>query len=126
MVNIDTERIKRAVYIDLGKLAKVAGYNEPCSYYYDTQDNVLLKGDNSDNWNSTIRFVSIPDLLELIEWLSENKVYVYARHYVDENGNILFMSEVFGKYYTNTKNAFKTYLQALYYGVEKALKENFD
>lgn len=123
---IDVDRIKRVVYIELGELAKTAGYNDTCTYYYDTQEKQLLKSDNSEDWNSTPRYVSVPDLLDLVEWLSEKGIYVYARHYVDENdGNTYFMSEVFGKYYTNTRD-FGTYLQALYHGVEKALKENFD
>ena len=123
---IDVDRIKRVVYIELGELAKTAGYNDPCTYYYDTQEKQLLKSDNSEDWNSTHRYVSVPDLLDLVEWLSEHGIYVYARHYVDENdGNTYFMSEVFGKYYTNDRD-FGTYLQALYHGVEKALKENFD
>ena len=124
---VDIEKIKHAIYIDLAKLAKKAGYRDDCSYYYDTQSKVILKGDTPENWNSTERYISVPDLLELVQWLSDQGIYVYARHYIDENdGKTYFMSEVFGKYYTNTREQFATYTSALNFGVEKALKENFD
>lgn len=112
------------VSFETAKLAKEKGFDIPTRYGF-SERGTLVRVDTSDNWNQDKGFYSRPTQSLLARWLREkHKLFIEVtvdsiRLIREGDSNIVNLKNAD---YTNNKEEFRSYEEAMEAGLQDALK----
>lgn len=131
-------KIMENVSLEVAKLLKEKGFNEPCEYCIETNIGTVVDYDvdHAECCNSQLSrdYISCPTFYQVLNWLKKYNCYVEIRYesyktgvnilvrvlFFDPNGEDYWSDKSTGLYGDNSE--FKTEEEALNFGILEALK----